>query len=90
MEDAYNLCNVIEIFCWKNVNKIEEGFLVLSNFKWHWHNCVKTHPPGYVDIQIPPSLQGKLIYEMLIMIVLFFDLSHIESNKSLGDTKSKK
>jgi hypothetical protein len=61
MEDACNLCNVIEFFYWRKVTKTKkEGPLVLSNSKWHSHNCVKTHSPIYVDIQILPPLRGGI------------------------------
>jgi hypothetical protein len=62
MEDVCNLCNVIEIFCPKKVTKPkkEGGLLVLSNSKWHWHNYVKTYPPSYLNIQIPPLLKGGI------------------------------
>jgi len=61
MEDSCIICNVIEIFCWRKVTKIEEeGLLILSNSKWHWHNCVKTHSSIYVDIQILPLLRGGI------------------------------
>ncbi len=72
MQDAWSLCNMIEIFCWRKIIKTEtgEGFLVFSNFKWHWHNCAKTHSPTYVDMQ------------MSMVIAVFFALSHIASNKT--------
>ncbi len=61
MEGACNLCNVIEIFCWRKITKTGRGGpFGLSNSKWHWYNCVKTHSPAYVNIQIPPLLRGGI------------------------------
>jgi hypothetical protein len=61
MEDVCNHCNVIKFFCQKKIIKIKEkGPLALSNSKWHWHNCVKSHLSIYVDIQISPLLRGGI------------------------------
>jgi hypothetical protein len=61
MEDACILCNVIEFFDKeKYPRQKDEGFLALSNSKWHWHNHVKTHQPICVDIQMPQFLKGGI------------------------------
>jgi hypothetical protein len=44
----------------KKPRQKEEGPLVLSRSKWHWHNYVKTHPHACVDIQIPQLLRGGI------------------------------
>jgi hypothetical protein len=91
MEDACNLCNVIEFFYQRKLTKTKkERPLVLSSSKWHWHNCVKTHPPAYVNIQIPPLLRGGIDQRGVIHDIFVLWLESHRNNKSLGGTRSRK
>jgi hypothetical protein len=68
----------------------DEGLLSPLNSKWHWHNCVKTHPHVFVNNQIPQLLKEELISGMSITIAFFFDLICIGGDKSLKCARSKK
>jgi len=60
MKNAYNLCNVIEIFTQEN-NK-DRKRKAYDHFKLQMAlaQLCKTHLPAYVNIQIPPQLSGGI------------------------------
>ncbi len=61
MKDAYNLCNVIEIFHSRKVTKTKGG-KPYDHFKLQMAlaQLCKTHLLTYVDIQMPPQVRGGI------------------------------
>ncbi len=61
MEDAYNVCNVIEIFPSRKVTKIEIGKpYVHFKLQMALTQLCKTHLLAYVNIQITRLLRGGI------------------------------
>jgi len=86
MEDAYNLCNVIEFFCLRKVTKTKRGGpsgpfklqMALAQLYKNMSTCL-------CKFTNTSTTKGKeLISGVLVVIAPFFCLSYIRSNKYLG------
>jgi hypothetical protein len=87
MEDACNLCNVIEFFSQKKLTKPKIG-RPFGTFKLQMA-LAQTYPPAYINIQIPPLLKGRIDQQGVNYNNSILWLEPHQSNKFLGGAKSK-
>jgi ribosomal protein L32 len=92
MEDAYSLCNVIEIFCRKKITKTKRGRR-FGPFKLQMalaQLCKNTSTCLYKLTNTSTAKGEEFISGVSVMIAPFFGLNCIKSSKYLGDARSKK